>query len=188
LNWLKMFTLQAPRAVQSRPQQQGHDPAAILASPQQRYRPAPRYPKASSKPDASGSANPRRSNTPQSVPVSSVSPAQLLHKVEFTAIAVAAVCQAAVLVTTALHQWHQAQQVAELQAQLLDLSTAPEAAASTSTDHHKILQQQGEQQLRLQHVHHTTSHPAAAGLHLVTSSALVVGLLCGAGLRQLHTR
>lgn len=183
-----MFSLQAPRAVQCRPQQQGHDPAAILATHHQRYRPAPHYPQAFSKPDASSSANTRRSNAPQSVPVSSVSPAQLLHKVEFTAIAIAAVCQAAVLVTTALHQWHQAQQVAELQAQL-DLSTAPEAAASTGTDHHQILQQQGEQQLRLQHEHRTTSHhPATTGLHLVTSSALVVGLLCGAGLRQLHTR
>jgi hypothetical protein len=124
----------------------------------------------------------------------------LLQRLEFAAIAIAAVGQAALLVSTAFCQWRQTQQLADLQDQLHNLegSSIPEAHAASSLL--QAQQQQSgsdEQQQQQQPLVHVQYHPApaaaaptaaASGLHLITSSALVVGLLCGAGLRQLQLR
>lgn len=121
----------------------------------------------------------------------SITPARLLHTLEFSAIAVAALGQAAILVSTAICQWRQTQQIADLQDQLSNIDgSLHEAAASTHHVHHQR-QQQGTSTQQLQQT--SWSAPAAvpaahSGLHLITGSALVVGLLCGAGLRQLQLR
>lgn len=122
---------------------------------------------------------------------STISPARLLHTLEFSAIAIAAVGQAAILVSSAVSQWRQTRQIAELQDQLSSIGA--EAAASTRQQHRQQHTGTGtQQQLLQQEPAGWSSGPPGlhlhSGLHLVTGSALVVGLLCGAGLRQLQLR
>lgn len=146
-------------------------------------------PKAASSSGSSASGQSSRSPAQNS----SITPARLLHTLEFSAIAIAALGQAAILVSTAVCQWRQTQQIADLQDQLSHIDgSLHEAAASTSTRHvHQQHQQQGTSTQKLQQTSWVSpaAVPAAhSGLHLVTGSALVVGLLCGAGLRQLQLR
>lgn len=143
------------------------------------------------------SSSSRDSNKQASAPSSSSSPAKLLHTLESTAIAIAAVGQAALLISTAICQWRQTQQLSELQDQLHSMDdTLAEAAASgtptakASTRHQQDLHHNHDavQHQQYQAAAPVVPHAAHAGLHLLTGSALVVGLLCGAGLRQLQLR
>lgn len=164
-------------------------------TPYRLLKPTPRHPKRSSlraTPSNSNGGGSSSSSGRLAPPNkdSTISPARLLHSLEFTAIAVAAVGHAAILVSSAVSQWRQTQQIAELQDQL---SIGAEAAASTRQYQRQQHAGTGTQQQLLQqepagwlsgpprlHLH--------SGLHLITGSALVVGLLCGAGLRQLQLR
>jgi hypothetical protein len=141
-------------------------------------------------PNTNGGSSSSRLAPPNKDSSSTISPARLLHTLEFSAIAIAAVGQAAILVSSAVSQWRQTQQIAELQDQLSSIGA--EAAASTRQQHHRQQQHAGagtgtQQQLLLQQEPAPGLH-LHSGLHLVTGSALVVGLLCGAGLRQLQLR
>jgi hypothetical protein len=146
---------------------------------------------------SNNSSSSRDGNKQASAPSSSLSPAKLLHTLEFTAIAIAAVGQAALLISTALCQWRQTQQLSELQDQLhsMDDTLAEAAAAGTPTaktsSRHQHDAHQNPDAVQLQQYQAAVPavpHAAHAGLHLLTGSALVVGLLCGAGLRQLQLR
>jgi hypothetical protein len=126
-----------------------------------------------------------------------LSPAKLLHTLEFTAIAIAAVGQAALLISTAICQWRQTQQLSELQDHLHSMDdTLAEAAASGTPTAKTSIRHQHDLQRNQNHIQHQQyaataplmPHAAHAGLHLLTGSALVVGLLCSAGLRQLQLR
>jgi hypothetical protein len=121
-------------------------------------------------------------------PNSSISPTRLLHTVEFSAIAIAAIAQAALLVSTAVCQWHQTSQIADLQDHLSTMDGPGHATATHASTHQHHNQQQQQSVMQLQYQQQPLVPAAHSGLHLVTGSALVVGLLCGAGLRQLQTR
>lgn len=138
---------------------------------------------------SAGRLPPQKSNAGVRTTPQPQSPAQLLHTVEFAAIAIAAVGQACLLVSTAVCQWRQTTQLADLQEQLhsIEATSTAAAAAGGGAQAHSTKQQASMQ------LQHPASLPAAApaastGLHLLTTSALVVGLLCGAGLRKLQIR
>jgi hypothetical protein len=119
---------------------------------------------------------------------SSISPARLLHTVEFSAIAIAAIAQAALLVSTAVCQWRQTSKIADLQDQLSAFDGPGRQTAARASTHQHHNQQKQQSVTHLQYQQQPLVPAAHSWLHLVTGSALVVGLLCGAGLRQLQTR
>lgn len=151
-------------------------------------------PKASNTSSSGGSTHPGPARPQPNSANADISPARLLHTLEFTAIAIAAVGQAAILVSTAVCQWRQTQQLAELQDQLTAVEGSLLEAGSVFVEATGEVQQQRQapqQQLPAMQVQAHAMPvvmPAHTSLHLITGSALVVGLLCGAGLRQLQAR
>lgn len=144
--------------------------------------------KASNTSSSRGSSSPGPPRPqPSSAGNASISPARFLHTLEFTAIAIAAVGQAAILVSTAVCQWRQTQQLAELQDQLTAVEGSLVEAGAVAQGGMQLQRQQQLPVMQMQ-VPAMPMVPAHTSLHLITGSALVVGLLCGAGLRQLQMR
>jgi hypothetical protein len=95
----------------------------------------------------------------------------VLQGVEFAALSAAAGCQAIALVGTASRQWQQ------------------QADASASEARSDARQQTHPQLVVLQRPFEVLAAAGSGpGLQLVTNTALLLGLLCGAALRYLHPR